>query len=619
MNKTVFLIAALLIAGAGGTFIFLKPNPKKQVEHALLCLKKGDSAAAEGALRSLSNASTGYPEAFYFGCLEQSRGCFDTSDRFFKIAFQEASRGYDVRVLSEITLAKAFNAYCDQRDPDFYASLEAASTFSTNDSALKFFEGLAKYMQKDYAEALRLWNSYSPDSLSEWMALSLEKIFSKAWKKLHVAHCLIEEGDLFAGREILEKEDRQLDLNNQGLRQLTTLFLGLTYLKEARQIPLDRRDSYYKLARFYFERAHVGCSKQDAFFREKQRIAAHVEEEAKGLLLVDFDEGKRKWGFDFIHLLQDWKAAQSIEVLSDALAKMILRQKGSACIQLCQTTRHEFLGTFFHTRLTERILSELSQALKAGETENLIELWNLVEAIAPNPKAAAKQIATLTADEILETIKKDDIRLSRTCCFIAFWEKLGRSPHEREILARDLVIHAKLFWHNDKQEKKGLRLMEIALKLSGKSPYIEKDISNFLTRLYSQAESSNMIRRLSIIYDAMESFDISRQELVSKKTLANHLADAEYLYESHNYPAAKIHASWVLKLDPHNEGARRLAGLSAFNLGEYHKALCHLKHLQNLDEAAHRALMLSQAFSSQEQGRHLCQIDASDSFDQDGE
>src|SRR5262249_51162512 len=154
------------------------------------------------------------------------------------------------------------------------------------------------------------------------------------------------------------------------------------------------------------------------------------------------------------------------------------------------------------------------------------------------------------------------------------------------------------------------------LELSGNSPFIEKEIAAFLTELYAQAEASNMIRRLSLVYDAMERFEISRQELVSKATVANHLADAQYLFDAHNYPSARRHAAWVLKLDPGNETARKIVGLSYFHLGDHRRALAYLSDLQNPCEEAQKALMLSSAFACQNPHCQLCKSHP-DAFEDD--
>lgn len=610
MNKRVFLLVAVFVVSAGTTYFLLRPNPKSQTERALTHLKQNNFKAAETALKSLRAHSTGYPEPLYRGYLEQWRERFDLSDHILHTAFNEAKKGGNQKVMQEILVARATNAFCEQRDEDLHIYVEAAHKLPPLNSGVTFLQGLQHYLNFDYAEALHLWNHSTPVDITDWASLSLEKFFPPFWRKLHAAHCLIENGEILAGREILEKESHTF-ADDPELHHLAALFLGLSYIKEAHTLPIEQRGSYYQMACFYFE--HAQGSEQ--YSREKNRAITHIEEAAKGLLLVTMDPEKRVWGFDFIHMLQGWKAGQAVSRLADYVANNMIEHKGIASIRFCESLRSEFLGTPFHQQLTEKMTASLAQTLKNGESDDLFEHWALVESLAPHPKLVAKEIASLTCEEIFETIQKDNLLLTRTRHYIAFWEQLGRNAGEREVLARDLLYNAKLFWYNEKQEKKGLRLMEIALKISNHSPYIEREIGSFLTTLYEQAENSNMIRRLTLIYDAMEHFEINRQELGSKTTLANHLADAEYLYDARNYLAAKTHAIWVLKLDPHNENARRLAGLCAFNLGEFNRALCHLKELKNLDEDTSKALMLAQVFSSQEQGKHLCQNDASDSFD----
>ena len=246
----------------------------------------------------------------------------------------------------------------------------------------------------------------------------------------------------------------------------------------------------------------------------------------------------------------------------------------------------------------------------------MVKLWDVVEILAPHPVLAVKQMTALTTDEIFEMVKQDTLALKQTRHFLALWERGERAPYEKDALSRLLFLHSKLFWYNDMQEKKGLNLMEVALKISDRSPHIEREIASFLASLYTQAENSNMIRRLTLIHGAMERLAINNQQLLSKTTLGNHLADAEYLFKTRNYLAAKTQSLWVLRLDPQNEGARRVAGLSTFHLGEYEKALCHLKSLQNPDEDASNALMLSQLFVNQESKTHLCQIDNVETFDE---
>lgn len=607
MNKRLFLLVVIIVMMGGGAFLLLRPNPQKQMDKALTHVSKGQYAEADALLAS-------YPlpvyTSLYRGYIEQKRGRFEIAERYLKAAAKEAKRGFPRELQSEIALAHAANAFCKGSHPDFCTYLQMARTLNRDSVKLPFFEGLEHYLSGNYSETLQFWNSQAHKDCESWMEASLDSIFTSSWKKLHIAHCLIEVGDFTASREIIEKESRMASIDQESL-PLATLILGLSYLKEGAQVPLEQRGSYYKLARFYFDRVKSNAR----LSHEKEKTIAHIEQEAEHLIFAKLNSDQHKWGFDFIHLLQDWKAEGPIERLAERLALSLLHHKGETSIRQCADIREQFHGSPFHLLLTEKMLAALSREVKAGEAEDLFTLWAHVEQLAPSPLMAAKRVAALTSDEIFETIKKDTISLTRTLNFLAFWEKLGRTPFEREVLARDLLIHAKTFWYYEQQEKKGQHLMEVALHLSQRNSYIEQEITTFLTTLFKQAESSNMIGRLLIVYEAMGNFDMNRQELVSKATLANYLADAEYLYQAHNYIAAKTHAGWVLKLDPQNEGALRLAGLAAFQLGEYGQALVHLQQVDVHNEATQQALMLSQVFASQDQAKHLCQTDPTGNYE----
>lgn len=615
MLKKIVIIIAVFCGCASASYYFFRSNPKAQADQALVYLKDHNYSAAEESLRSVGSQPIMFPLALYKGYLEQARGRFLESHLYFHSLLKEPSNKLRGDALVEVLLGQATNAFFENRDQEISPLIDTARSLSPRHRFVPFFEGLRNYIQAEYSEALKSWNAFnSTESFSEgtgWMATVVEQLFPFTWQQLHMAHCLTEEGDLLSGREILERESHQIE--NPEMTNLAALFLGLTYLKEAAHIPLDQRGSYYKLARFYFERS----GKQQQLERERRLITAHVENEAAELLLCELDEEKQNWGFDFIHTLLDWKADYAIESIADQLAQKMLRQKGNYDIKLCQLIRQEFLGSPFHVLLTQKLLDAMAQGLKRGETEELSEIWSMVEILAPTPTAMAKQIASLTSEEIFRTIKRDSKSLRHTRRYLVFWEKLGRNSQERELLAQELFTHAKLFWQQENQEKKGERLMNLALKLCENKGRMENLIAHYLTELYTRAEDSNLIGRLMMIYDAMDHFQINKQELATPSKLANHLADSEYLYQAHNYSLAKAHALWVLKLDPQNESAQRLAGLSSFHLGEYNRALTALKKIDNPDEDARKALMLSQVFASQEQEKHLAQIDNTDSFDED--
>ncbi|MCH9624959.1 MAG: hypothetical protein S4CHLAM123_01210 [Chlamydiales bacterium] len=607
MTKRFFLILFVFTICASSALWLLKPNSQKQVNKALGLIKNQQFTAAQSALAVGLKSKSLHKQALYNGYLELAKGDYDSSEKYLLKA-QKSARGQK-EPLQEILLTRAINAYQLGKEREVLDLVDTANGFGIDNPFLDFFKGLAHYINHQYKEALDAWDhsiSETCDSKQEWMQTVIEKAFPHSWRELHKAHTLAESGEILPSREILEQQGHLLKNQNPELHALSTLFLGLTYLKEAQTIPLDQRASYYKLACFYFGRAVVPSH----FSREKEQMVAHLEKEAESL----FASNALELSFNFIHTLEAWNAQEAIENLSERLTQKIQAHYSPTGNLVCATLQQEFLGSSFHTLIIQKLLHQMAFELKQGDPSQLFSLWSLVESLSTEPHTAAKQIASLTSVEIFETIKKDSQDLALTRRFIKFWEQLAPNSQEKLRLANELIFHSKLFWLNETQEKKGQRLMELALELSDFHLQIHQEIEFFLTRLYSRAENSNMIHRLTLIHDAMDVFQITRQELVSKSTLANHLADANYLYTSRNYQAAKAHATWVLKREPQNEGARKLVGLCAFHLGEYDKALNHLQRLRYPDKNAEKALMLCRIFNPQEPEKHLCQINTTENF-----
>lgn len=614
MTKRLLFIFGIFIVTASATYTICKPNSTNQARKALKHLKDGDLRAAEVTLNALSSEQLGFPLNLYKSYVSQAAQRFQQSELLLQLALKEPLNSKKEDVLVEIVLAQILNAYFEHRDHELSPLLETASKFALHHPYLPFYEGLTHYIQSHYQETLRCWSLFSSTATeknddSEWMGTLIEKLFPLSWRQIHTAHCLIETGDLLRAREILERESHASDSSGQ-LPQLAALFLGLSYVKEAQQTPFEQRASYYKLARFYFERSGNGT----LFSRERSQIVPHLEKEALILLASNISPERRNWGFDLIRTLHEWSASTAIEHLAESMSQNLLKHLGEDSIDLCQSIRQEFSESPFHLLLTQKLLAAMTKGLKEGDQTNLFDLWTLIESLSPKPRSLAKEVGNQAVQEIYHAIRQDENGLRRTNYIIEFWEKLDRSTQEKLVLSRELLRHGKLLWQKEGQEVKAQKIMGLALRIGKEDPTVQQEIESYLTYLYNQAESCNMIARLTLIYDALEFFSVNKKELISPAKLANHLADAEYLYRSSNYMNAKTHAFWVLKLDPENQQALRLAGLSSFHLGDYQKACTTLAQLNQLDVDAHKALMLSQVFANQQQEKHFAQSEASDNI-----
>lgn len=612
MLQRFLLIGVFLVVVSAGAYFYLKPTSEALAKRALYCINQNDFNGAESILKSLPSQSTTYPLALYRGYLSQANGRLKEAESLFQTALREPFKGKRNEVLAEIVLAEGMNAFLEMRDADFCSLIQEARKIGPASSYLSFFEGLVHYLHSRYAEALVSWSSFAPneDKDSSWLHSSFERFFPYAWRQLHLAHCLVEVGDLILGKEILERESLR-ETQESELHRLAALFLGLSYLKEGREMLESQRDSFYRLAHFYFDRAGTSLR----FSRERGLLTHHLCFEIEHLLLEDLAKEQAKGGLFFIHTLQKWNAHEAIVSLAGQIAQTILHEPEAKREMICQALRKEFIGSPFLSVLTEKLFNTLALNLQAGETTEVLQAWPLVKALSSRPNLTERQLATLAAEEIFSIVNKDTEDLPFTKQFISFWQSLEHTPQEKEKLTLNLLLQSKLFWQKEGQEPKGRELMSICLQLNDQHPSALKEIETFLNDLYLRAEESNLIERLSYIYDAMCHFGIQKQDLISPSKLANHLADADYQYHTQNYTAATTHAGWVLKLDPENQQALKLVGLSSFHLGEYSKSFTTLSRLSNPDEQSYKILVISQAFSVQEPGHHLAQSDPSKSYD----
>ncbi|MFN0065162.1 MAG: DUF1347 family protein [Chlamydiales bacterium] len=613
--KRIVSIFVFVAVAAGAAFTYhLCTKEENLPQKAFAALKEGEYSAAAKSLEEATQLT--FPLALYHSYLAQVQGHFKESEYLLQALLKQPQRTNQQEIFLEAYLSQAVNAYFTHQDEELSPLIDRARRFSSDNPVLIFFEGLKHYLQNQYADALRFWSTFSPEPTvknSQWLEVVIDRCFPLSWRRLHMAHCLTEEGDILSSREILERENHQLKNDPLHYHQLATLFLGLTYLKEAGEVPLGERDSYYKLANFYFQRA----GKNERYEREKDRVVFHLCEEAQKLLTSPVDLETKRWGLTFVHVLQDWSAEEAINSIADHLTLALISRPEAENLQLCQEICSEFQGSFFHSLITEKFLAATQAAAQNQEIESLYYLWSHLAALSPSPSLIAKQVAALTSKELFLRIHEDTENVHATRRYLAFWKYLGQDREECDRMAMQLLHKGELLWRNEGSEEKGTRLMKLAIELSDDKMACRRSVEHFLTTLYAAAENSNMIERLSLIHDALDYFDVTIKDLVCSEKLANHLADAEYLFNARNWAAAKSHASWVLKLDPTNKRALRLVGLSAFHLGDYEKALNLLRGLSTIDATVEKAIAFSEVYSASHNSQHLVQIDNSDHFNED--
>src|SRR5262245_7680979 len=116
MNKRVFLLVAFFITCSSITYFLVRPNPKRQADRALAYLEREMYTKAGEELGALGTKSV--PTKLYMGYLEQNRGRFERAGHHLQGAYNEAKRMGDQRLLAEVLMASAVNAYFEGQDQE---------------------------------------------------------------------------------------------------------------------------------------------------------------------------------------------------------------------------------------------------------------------------------------------------------------------------------------------------------------------------------------------------------------------------------------------------------------------------------------------------------------------
>lgn len=599
---TIFLIFCLV--GIGGYSLLSLRTSSHWEESFFSHFQKGDLVEAEAVLVRAALPEDSPELLLCEAYLQHARGNIVESDRTLSLLASEVKGDSSRRF--PLLLLQATNAWIRGDSSLAKERVEAAAPLCPDHPLVAFFRGLFAYHEEAYAAALHSWRSipYEKYALaplahpsSEGSGRELEGILAYAFPplrhQLRAAHCALEEGDFLVARRQVEKAGAQ---GEEAF--LASLLLGLTYLREAEVVPSGARINCYKLACFYFERA----GSRESFPTERARAAFYLSRAVEGLLSTPAEREAQEVTVVMLQLLGMWREEERIEALADRYAEWLLEGSSLEFLDRSRPLREVLWGSNFHLLVLEKVVAALTTRLSHPCVPLDPLFYERVVTLSPTPGRHFSALSAALSVALVQNLPKEEVSLSRTDQFLSLWKRIPHPLQEEERLAELLFFQGKLYWQQVHQEEKGRRLMEYALALSPQKEKMERRIATFLTELYHQARGSNLIDRLLPLLEAMEAFHMVRYEVVTPIQLANHLADADYLYHTQQYALAKAHAIWVLHLSPGNTHAQRLLGMSAFHLGEYGCAIGALEALEaQEDEEVVTMLMISHSLYDQAQ------------------
>lgn len=468
----------------------------------------------------------------------------------FERAFQEQNSPL---IRQEITLAMALLAFEKGQLPCFQERLERAASVGEVPALLRalsyYTEGRFDRAVDDFSLSLE-----RKEREGSYLCALCTHLYPKKRLNHYKVSALIENGQGDKARKLLTVEEE-----------------GTTFaLLAASHLPIAGErasETSYKLATLYLERASLRECPAPIASTIIQRLQGATET----LLRV---EGATSRTLTCIATLGRWDAKEALEELSKPLARSLLLLPAALEKPQLRCVPH----------LKENLLALLLETPSKSLCEQFPSLF---------AQGASQETSEAIALATEHAIEKDSDDLSSTAELLQLFLACEKNAFQKSLFAKRLLYLGKLLWLQAGSETKGTHLFALLLDLcdTKERKGSLKEIERFFAQLYKQAEGANRVERLYFIHDALEILALDTRAFTPQGHIANYLADADYLFKVKNFSATKTHAALILKIEPKNENALRLHGLSLFHLGDYAGAVASLNQLRTPDPLVTKALM----------------------------
>jgi hypothetical protein len=576
----IFLVLAVI-----GGFYYKFSFKDSSIDKAYVAYENGDWEEAKHLL-TRGSFTDNHSLPLYIALIASAKEKFQESDKFLSAIENSLEGHFFVKLIRCLNYAKTeqfdlLTAILSQEE-------EALSPY------LYFFKGYLALREGKFAESLTAWEGIHfeenpKNSLMKWYACLFERFFPKQAREIFLAQALIECSEFEKAHTYLEKNCfSSFDSEYSSLQQLSTLLLGFNHMQQGLTLSANERESHFKVALFYFTR----CAKVRRYPTHAERAHACIVQAV--LSLLNEKEESFNWACAFIEILQNWNLQPQLDLIAAHLAKNLDSKSEVRNIEILDTLQTRFSDHIFYQSLIKSLSEQFNEALEALNIDRMYVCAQRLSALRANSQIMLDLYLSST-NALSRFIEKCDAHVTEVHHLVDFWETLNLGERYRRHYAELLLHQAHACWLKNGFEDHGLNLMHLSLKVSQDHEQTKEQIESFLLPLYEQAEKNNMLRRLSKIYDALEAFSIQPNVLACSEKIANHLADAQFQFLSKNWIAALSHAGWILKHEPQNTKARRIAGLSAFYLGEHAQAFHLLSSLIEKDKAVQYAIAFSSA------------------------
>lgn len=583
---TMFLLICALIASK--FLAFDTDNELNLVQEEFL---KGKTLEAKSHLHKLKKSLPPSQYQLYLAyVLREENQLSESTEALQQAAELSADRGSSPFLL-EIYLNQALNAYLSNQPEEMDAPLAQASAIAGNDQEyILLLKGVQENARGNYAKALQYWeNIRTKTPLSPWMKKAFDQAFPPLWFATNMARDAIEDGKYLQARQSLEIQNQPLSPDEQN--EINFLF-GLSYVKEAQDKPLNARTPYYKLAYTYFQQVPM-MSK--LYTPERLKIKEEIQKNVLALI----DEKSFQDVPFYMDVLANWQEEMDVKQITDRLIALLNQNLSEnnwkSVLELSQILHQLLQPGPMRQSLENKFVQYIEQALHQGKFAHLDTAWDIAELFSEKPEKLTETFSTILRAKILELLLDDDLEFNLTAPYLTFWQHIQTDPKARFALATKIVTMAENVWQENIDPQKAIDLMKMALVIvpQDQRPPLESMIEKKMRNFYLGAIQDRDFDELAAIYKAVNELKLTGIDFNDKSQLQMIYEDARKDFADGNDRQAKTKIEWILKVNPGNIDAQRLAGLVNYSMENYAEALSFLKQIPHPDAATEEALAVS--------------------------
>lgn len=510
IRPIIISLGCLLVLLA--VFIFSYFSEQYQENYALDAFLKQDYAQAKQKLASVKDS---LPQSRYLviqSAISREQDRLKQSTQQLTQAQLKLGNS-DTQLNSEILISLAINQYLAETESSFLKTMKQIKQQKVDFSHLELLLGLEAFLQQDYSKAISYWEQFdfTKEPSYPWLAPTLKKLFSKDKLALNLIEAKIKKEDWVEARadiEVFLKSSPSTASSSQAY-----YLMGLSYLLEARQKPVEAAGPFLELAKNYLENLPIHNNEN---LSRKEFVVDFLGDFFEHHLYQTPHPNLEELTY-VIRFLESWKAKDKLDQLASNLLSAFHKDRFQADEEELLVSQSANLAKnhpLFMSALSKYLVSDIAQSLDNDRFDLTQTYWKLVKQLELDNDSFQMQLAPLFTENLLKQLQNDS-SFTQALDRVSFFKTHFSHAQLRLKLAQQLIKVSGNHWLNKNQEKKALKIMIAADDLleSSLKHLIKQDVQLLLGLVYQQALKDSNQDKILFVQSAVKYFNIHLAQL----------------------------------------------------------------------------------------------------------